>query len=258
MAEIKIATWNVNSIRARSARVLAWMEANSPDVLCLQETKSTDETFPDEGFRALGYEVAHFGQRTYNGVAIVSRQPLRDVERGFADGSQDEAARFIAGRVCGIRVASAYIPNGKAVGTDKFAYKLEWLERLKGWLERCAEPQEPIALCGDYNVAPTDDDVYDAEAFRNQVLCHPEERSRFEALLKWGFVDTFGAQHPEGGYFSWWDYRQLGFPKNRGVRIDHILASAPLASRVDEVYVDRAARKGKEPSDHAPVVAVLL
>lgn len=252
---MKIATWNVNSIRARVDRVVAWTLAHQPDVLCLQETKVEDGAFPLDTLAAAGYQAVLFGQRAYNGVAILARTPITEVKRGFDDGHDDGQARFIVGTVGGIRVASIYVPNGKAVGTDKFVHKLAWLDRCLAWLRKHADPGAALALCGDYNVAPTDLDVYDPVAFRNQVLCHPEERLRFEAIKAWGVRDVFQDRHPEGHIFSWWDYRMLGFPKNRGARIDHILCTPALAGRVAEIYVDRAERKGRDPSDHAPVVA---
>jgi exodeoxyribonuclease III len=252
---MKVATWNVNSIRARLPRVLAWLAEQRPDVACLQETKVEDSAFPEADLRALGYEIALFGQRTYNGVALLSRTPLADVARGFDDGARDEQARFIVARTAGLRIASLYVPNGQSVGSDKFQYKLEWLRRLRAWLDVRCQGSEPLLLCGDYNVAPDDRDVHDPELWRDQVLCHPLERERLAEVSAFGLADLFRQKHAEPGFYSWWDYRQLAFPKNRGLRIDHILATAPAAARCQSVVIDRAARKGKEPSDHAPVVA---
>ena len=254
---MKLASWNVNSIRKRFARLAAWLGAQAPDVVCLQETKVEDGEFPAEPLRALGYEAVTFGQRTYNGVAIISRRPLTDVERGFSDGTEDGQARFITARVDGIRLASVYVPNGQAVGTDKFRYKLDWLQRCHAWLGRAARADEPLLLCGDFNVAPEDRDVHDPRAWQDQVLCHPDERAALARIRGFGFEDLFRRHHPEPGFYSWWDYRQLAFPRDRGLRIDHMFGTAAVAARCQDVFIDRNARKGKEPSDHAPVVAMV-
>ena len=252
---MKIATWNVNSIRARMERLRAWLYARTPDLLCLQETKVEDKAFPVQELQDLGYHATVFGQKTYNGVAVLTRQPAADVMRGFDDGVEDGQARFLVVRVGQVRVGSVYIPNGQAVGTDKFAYKLKWLARWRDWLATHADPSEPWVFCGDMNVAPEDQDVYDPEAWRNQVMCHPDERAALAEVRRWGLVDVYRRLHPTASDFTWWDYRQLGFPKNRGLRIDHILCSEPMATRCRSVTVDREERKGQLPSDHAPVVA---
>ncbi len=252
---MKIVTWNVNSIRARLPRVTAWLAENTPDIVCLQETKVEDGSFPGAEIAALGYHLTIHGQRTYNGVAILSRQAPTDVVRGFGDGVADEQARFIAATVQGVRVSSAYIPNGQSVESEKFVYKLHWLRRLRAWLSAHGDPALPFALCGDFNVAPDDRDVYDPVAWKDQVLCHPDERAALSALETWGLEDLFRRHNQAAGQYSWWDYRQLGFPKNRGLRIDHIFTTAPLSARSLGVQIDRNARKGPEPSDHAPVVA---
>ena len=250
-----VATWNVNSIHAREERVLTWLEANEPDVCCLQELKVVDEKFPREAVRALGYQVETHGQRTYNGVAILSREPLSDVERGFGDGEDDEQARFLAATTTGVRIMCAYMPNGQAVGSEKYAYKLRWFERLTAYLDQRLDPTAPALLCGDFNVAPADLDVYDPEGWEGSVLCSADERAALEKVLGDRLIDVVRCLHPETQLFSWWDYRQLGFPKNRGLRIDHIVATPPLAERALDAGVDREARKGKQPSDHAPVWA---
>lgn len=259
---MKLATWNVNSIRARKERLLGWLDQHAPDILCLQETKVTDEVFCEDPvllqeLRARGYEAAHHGQKTYNGVAILARQPLLDVTRGMGDGEPDEQARLIAATCAGIRVISAYIPNGKAVGSDKFAYKLGWLKRLRAYLDRHGAPDLPVALCGDFNVAPEDRDVYDPAALAGQLLCSDDERDALRHITDWGLVDAFRLHHQEAGLYSWWDYRQLAFPKKRGLRIDMIYLSTSLAGRCIGAMIDREARKGKGPSDHAPVVVEL-
>ena len=256
---MKLATWNVNSIRAREARALRWLEATAPDVVCLQEVKVTNEAFPFEALRAAGDEAAVHGPKTYNGVAILAREGLavEDVERGFDDDGDDTQARLICARVAGIHVASAYVPNGAEVGSDKWAYKLEWLKRLRAWLDRRFEKNAPLALCGDFNVAPEDRDVSDPPKWATTVLCHPEVRQALEAVRGWGLEDSFRLHHDEAGFFSWWDYRMLAFPKNRGLRIDHIDLSEPLVGRCTGALIDRNERKGKQPSDHAPVIVEL-
>ena len=252
---MKVATWNVNSVRARLERLLAWLGANGPDVLCLQELKVPDDAFPTEALAAAGYHAVVHGQPTYNGVAILARSVPTEVEVGLQDGVDDSQARLIGARVDGIRILSAYVPNGGEVGSDKFAYKLAWMQRLRAYLAAHASPAEPLLLCGDLNVAPEDRDVARPAEWSDTVLCHAEARAALQELLAWGLVDTFRLHHAEGGLYSWWDYRQLGFPKNNGLRIDHILATAPLAKRCTGASIDREARKGKQPSDHAPVMA---
>jgi exodeoxyribonuclease-3 len=253
---VKVATWNVNSIRAREARVLAWCEREAPDVLALQELKCLDEAFPRAAFESLGYAIETHGQRTYNGVALLARSPIREVERGLLDEPAPQA-RLIAGTVEGVRVVCVYIPNGEAVGSPKFAYKLGWLERLRAWLEDRHDPAEPLLLLGDFNVAPEDRDCHDPDLWRGQVLFHPEERARLDRLRDWGLTDLFRLHHEEGGVYTWWDYRQLAFPRNAGLRIDLVLGTEAVAARCRSCEVDRQERKGKQPSDHAPVVAVL-
>jgi exodeoxyribonuclease-3 len=253
---VKLATWNVNSVRARLERLIARLGLEQPDVVCLQELKVTDADFPFEEVRAAGYEAAVHGQKTYNGVAVLSRTPITEVASGMGDDADDPEARLISVRTAGVRVISAYIPNGRIVGSESWAYKLGWLARLRAYLKRTARPDEPLALCGDFNVAPEDRDVARPDEWRGTVLCHEEARAAFAAVVAWGLVDTIRLHHTGEGPFSWWDYRMLGFPKNNGLRIDHILATRPLAERCTEAYVVREERKGKLPSDHAPVVAV--
>jgi exodeoxyribonuclease-3 len=252
---VRIATWNVNSVKAREERLLAYLTQRAPDVLCLQELKVEDAKFPLEACRGLGYEAAVFGQRTYNGVAILSRTPLLDVQRGFDDGGDDPQARCIAATTAGVRVMSVYVPNGQAVGSEKFAYKLRWLERLGRHLDAALAADPPAALCGDLNVAPEAIDVHDPGAWEGQVLVSPPEREALARAVHPRLVDVVRHLNPQGGLYSWWDYRQLAFPKNHGLRIDHIFASPSLAARATAAGVDRDARKGKLPSDHAPVWA---
>lgn len=252
---MKIATWNVNSIRVRRDRVLGWLDSERPDVLCLQELKLPADDFPASAFAELGYHAAVHGQKTWNGVAILSRAEPEDVRRGIDDDASDAQARLVSARVAGVRVLSAYFPNGGEVGSEKWHYKLAWMERLRLHLERHEDPASDLLLCGDMNVAPDDADVADPEAWKDTVLCHPDARAGLERLRDWGLADTFRALHPEGSVYSWWDYRNLGFPRNDGLRIDHVLATQGLLSRCRGAGVDREARKGKQPSDHAPAWA---
>ena len=254
---MRIATWNVNSVRARQERVLDWTRANQPDVLCLQEIKVEDREFPTTAFRDLGYHVEVWGQRTYNGVALLARAPLTDVRRGLDGDVTQEPARLIAATVDGMRVYSVYAPNGEAPGTEKFAFKLGWMARLTAQLAEVVRPEAPIAVCGDFNVAPTDIDVYDPEGLREQIHASTPERAALAKIVAVGLVDTFRLLHPATVAYTFWDYRMLAFPKNRGYRIDHILVTPTLAARVREARIDREARKGKQPSDHAPLIVEL-
>ncbi len=259
MSPMKIATWNVNSIKARRQRVLTWLRLHRPDVLCLQELKVTDEAFPYEEIEEVGYHAAVHGQRTYNGVAILSRSRAYDIEVGMGPGDRDSQARLIAVTVDGIRVLSAYVPNGARVGTDKYGYKLDWLRRLREHLERTASPSEALVLAGDFNVAPRDEDVDQLDVWRDSVLCHSGARDALARIRDWGLGDVFERHRPEGGIYSWWAYQRLAFPRNDGLRIDHVYATEGLAARSTDAFVDREARKKgpftEKPSDHAPVVA---
>ncbi len=235
--------------------MIPWLEAARPDVLCMQELKTEEKTFPLEAFTAIGYQSVHVCQKTYNGVAILSRTPITDVRYGLDDGEDDPQARLVAGTVGGIRVITAYVPNGQAVGSDKYQYKLRWLERLRKHLDTHYQPGDPLLLCGDFNVAPEERDVYDPVSWANETLFHVDARQALEQVRTWGLVDTFRMHHQEAGVYSWWDYRMLAFPKGRGLRIDHLFASEPLARRCSAAWIDREARKGKQPSDHAPCFA---
>lgn len=250
-----ITTWNINSVRARLDNLAAWLGRFQPDVVCLQELKCQDEQFPRAEIEALGYHVATHGQKTYNGVGILARWPVEDVVRGMQDGVEDDHARVIAGTVQGVRVVSVYCPNGQAVGAPAYQYKLEWFDRLRRYLDTRHSPAEPLVLCGDFNVAPEDRDVHDPIAWQGSALVSDAERAALEHVRGFGLVDTFRQHHQEAARFSWWDYRMLAFPKNQGLRIDMVYATQPLAARCTESGIDREARKGKQPSDHAPVWA---
>jgi exodeoxyribonuclease-3 len=249
---VKIASWNVNSLKVRLPHLLDWLAEQQPDVLCLQETKLEDDNFPRGEIAATGYQVAFSGQKTYNGVALLTRQPLKDVVCGNPR-FPDEQKRLIAGTAGDVRIICAYVPNGQAVGSDKYDYKLRWLDALTGWLadELAAHPK--LALCGDYNIAPDDRDVHDPKAWAGQILCSEPERSAFQRLLGLGLEDSFRLFTQPAKTFSWWDYRMLGFQKNLGLRIDHVLLSSALARRCTAAGIDRAPRKRERPSDHAPV-----
>lgn len=251
---MKIAAWNVNSLKVRLPHLLDWLSTHQPDALCLQETKLEDHNFPKAEIEAAGYHVAFEGQKTYNGVALLAKTPITEVVCGNPH-FPDEQKRLIAGTVAGVRVVCAYIPNGQAVGSDKYAYKLAWLEGLTRWLKESLEQYPDLALCGDYNIAPEDQDVHDPQQWVGEILCSEPERSAFQGLLDLGFKDSFRLFEQAEKSFSWWDYRMLGFQKNRGLRIDHILLSNPLAARCTAAGIDRAPRKLERPSDHAPVWA---
>lgn len=253
---MRVATWNINSVRARIGRLRAWLERRKPDIVCLQEIKVDDERFPFGEIERAGYHAAVVGQKTYNGVAILSRREPDSVVRGLDGDPHDTEARLVTVTLDNIRVLSAYVPLGTAVGTDRWVYKLEWFQRLKGQLERDLRPSDPVLLCGDLNVAPEDRDVARPDEWRDTVLCHEEGRSAMKDLMSWGLVDTIRLHHDGPGPYSWWDYRMLAFPKGNGLRLDHILATRPMADRCTDAFVDRDERKGEKPSDHAPVIAV--
>jgi len=254
MKLMRLITWNVNSLRARLPRVLALLERHQPDVVCLQETKVTDDLFPRAELEAAGYQSLAHGQRTYNGVAILSKVAPRESGRGLDDDSDDEQARLVWARFEGLTAISAYVPNGSEVGSEKWEYKLSWLARARSLLDRRFDRGEPLALCGDLNVAPEARDVHDPDRWAESVLFHSAARDALAQVRAWGLVDAFRLHHEEGGLFSWWDYRMLAFPKNHGLRIDHVLVTEPLAKRSRDAFIDRQERKGKQASDHAPVV----
>jgi exodeoxyribonuclease III len=251
---MKLATWNVNSVRSREERLLRWLDKTRTDVLCLQELKTADATFPRESIEAAGYHAAVFGQKTYNGVAILSRVEPTNVQRGMGDA--DPEARLLSAEINGVRIINAYFPNGQTVGSEKWAYKLDWMRRLGEYLDRHCRPSEPVILCGDFNVVRDDRDAARPDDWAGTVLCHPDAREGLEAIRQWGFTDVFREHHPAGGVYSWWDYRMLAFPKNNGLRLDYIFATAPMTQRCRSAEIDRDERKGAKPSDHAPVVAV--
>ncbi|HEX9720367.1 MAG TPA: exodeoxyribonuclease III [Ramlibacter sp.] len=258
---MKITTWNVNSLTARLQHVLEWTAANPVDVLCLQELKLTDDKFPLEVLRSAGYEhCAVFGQKTYNGVAIMSRHPLRDVVRNIV-GFDDEHSRVIAATLDApggaLRLVNGYFVNGQAPGTAKFEYKMSWLRGLRDYLRDEVARHRRLALLGDFNIAPEDRDSWDPEGLRETIHHTSDERAHFRKLVELGLCDSFRLFDQPEKSFSWWDYRMLGYQKNRGLRIDHILVSEALKPEVKACTIDRAPRKWKQPSDHAPVTVEL-
>jgi exodeoxyribonuclease-3 len=252
---LRLVTWNVNSLKARLPRVQEWLEQVSPDIVCLQETKLADTAFPALTFREMGYDSAHHGEGRWNGVAILSKVGLSDVVAGWDDdGEPDPQARTLWATCGDVRVASVYVPNGRAIDDDHYTYKLRWLQRLRATLDAHEDPGRPLAVCGDYNIAPDDRDVWNPAAFEGATHVSPPERDALARLEEWGLEDVFRRHHDVGGLFSWWDYRAGDFHQGRGMRIDLVLATAPLAERSQVALIDRNARKGKQPSDHAPVV----
>jgi len=250
---MKLATWNVNSLKVRLPQVLDWLGTEAPDVLCIQETKLEDAAFPKAELEAAGYAMAFTGQKTYNGVALLARAPLKDVAFGIPDFA-DEQKRVVSATLGDVRVVCAYFPNGQAVGSDKYDYKLRWLEALIPWLESELLRHPKLVLAGDYNIAPEDRDVKNPEAWAGQVLCSEPERAAFQRLIGLGLIDSFRLFEQPEKIFTWWDYRMMGFRRNDGLRIDHILLSQALAASCTGCRVDKEPRKHERPSDHAPVI----
>ncbi len=256
---MKVATWNVNSIRARLNNLYAWLKTHQPDVVCIQESKCVDQLFPWKELRLLNYHSVYFGQPKYNGVAILSKHPISSVYKGFTNlgPHEDEQARLISAKVLDTRIISAYVPNGHAVGSDKFAYKLKWLKRLREeYLDTLHSPEERLLLCGDFNVAPEDEDVWDSDVWHNSIITHHSVRNALTHVLDFGLQDTFRHLYPERTQrYSWWDYSRSGFSSNKGVRIDFIFATQPLIDSCQDVVIDTEERAQTKPSDHAPIIA---
>lgn len=250
---VKIATWNVNSINARLSNVLDWLREAEPDIVLLQEIKTVADSFPQLEIKALGYEAAVVGQKGYNGVAILARGPIEDISTCLPTDDGDTQARYVEGTVAGLRVASIYLPNGNPVDSEKFPYKLKWMERLGVRARQLLEAERPFVLGGDYNVAPTDEDVYDPARFRNDALCRPETRRQFRALLNLGLTEAWRALHAEKHVYSYWDYFGRAFEHDDGWRIDHLLLSPQAADRLARCEIDREPRARAKASDHTPV-----
>ncbi|HET7930571.1 MAG TPA: exodeoxyribonuclease III [Rhodanobacteraceae bacterium] len=253
---MRIASWNVNSLKVRLPHVEQWCRDAQPDVLALQETKTEDARFPQAEIEALGYHVAYSGQKTYNGVAILAREPLQDVVAGVP-GFDDPQRRVLAATVGGVRIVDLYVVNGQAVGSEKYAWKLEWLRAVTDYLRAELQRHGNVVVLGDFNIAPDDRDVHDPDAWRGQILCSEPERAALRGILELGFIDSFRAFVEDGGHFSWWDYRQGAFRRNIGLRIDLLLASEGLRERMTASTIDRSPRTWERPSDHAPVMLTL-
>ena len=252
---MKVATFNVNSLRARLPIVLEWLEGQGPDILCLQETKVQDQDFPAGPLEEVGYRAAFRGQKSYNGVAILSKSPLERLRTELYPGG-DEQARFISASAGGVPIINVYVPQGFAVGTDKFAYKLTWLRDLLSFIKGEYDPSGPLILAGDFNIALEPEDLFDPEQFKGEVAFHPDEQALLKEFLGWGFVDLFRKHVPEGGHYTFWDYRiPNGFKRNMGWRIDYLLATAPAAAACVDCWIDTGPRGLKKPSDHTLLVA---
>ncbi len=250
----KIATWNVNSLKVRLPHVLQWLESEKPDVLALQETKSIDENFPLEAITKAGYQVSYTGQKTYNGVATISKTPI-DTLAGSLPDYDDEQRRVLAIRTSDIAILNLYVPNGSEVGSEKYQYKLEWFSKLHPFIKRLLKGNDNLVILGDFNIAPEDQDVHDPIEWEGNVLVSEAEREEFKKMLSHGLTDCFRLFDQEDKIFSWWDYRAASFRRNRGLRIDHILASNVLSKSCNACYIDKEPRKLERPSDHTPVVA---
>ncbi|MCK5813929.1 MAG: exodeoxyribonuclease III [Cocleimonas sp.] len=254
MNNFKIATWNVNSLRVRLEQVIKWLAAEQPDVLVLQETKMTDDQFPIEDIQAAGYHVVFSGQKTYNGVAIISKLPVEDVVMDLPK-LDDPQRRILATTINGIRILNLYVVNGSEVGSEKFAYKLDWISKVTDWVSGQLDTHKKFIILGDFNIAPTDRDVHNPKSWNERILCSTPERQALKKLLDLGFVDSFRLFEQNDKIWSWWDYRSGGFQTNKGLRIDLILSSLLLSQRCTHCLVDKEPRGWERPSDHAPVIA---
>jgi exodeoxyribonuclease-3 len=256
-AALRIATWNVNSVRSRLPRLVTWLAAHQPDIVCLQEIKCLDEQFPREAIADLGYHVETYGQKTYNGVALLARQKLDEVRRGLPGEDASAQRRLIAATAGDVRIVNVYVVNGEAPGSEKFAYKLAWMEELRRFLATYDLEREKVVVGGDLNVTFDDRDVHDPKRWHEQILCSSAERAALRRIVDLGLADAFRRFHEEGGHYTWWDFRTRAFERGWGLRIDHFLMSEPALGRCTGVAIDVEARRGEKPSDHAPVVATL-
>lgn len=252
---MKIATWNVNSINARMEHLLDWLERAGPDVVCLQETKCVDDNFPYQAIHDAGYHTAFYGQKSYNGVAILSKHDIDDVQKGFADDDYESPKRLIAATINGIRIVNTYIPNGTELWTDKFTFKLDWLQRLRRFFDDTCTLDSDVLLCGDFNVAPEELDVWSVPQWEGKLHFSKPERAAMHHVMQWGFVDVFRKMNGDVQEFSWWNYREGAWQRNRGLRIDHIWTSPSLAEKCTGCWIDKSTRELEKPSDHAPVIA---
>jgi len=252
---MKVATWNVNSINIRHDQMLGWLAETGTDVLCLQETKCVDENFPYGPINDAGYQVAFFGQKSYNGVAILSKHEIEDVQKGFHDDDEESPKRLIAATINGIRIVNTYIPNGTELWTDKFTFKLDWLQRLRKLFDETCDQAKDVLLCGDFNVAPDELDVWSIPVMQGKLHFSKPERAAIHHVKQWGFVDAFRKMNGDVQEFSWWDFRAGAWQRNHGLRIDHIWVSPSLAEKCTGCWIDKEPRQGERPSDHTPVVA---
>lgn len=252
---MKIATWNVNSVLARLPHLTRWLDGVQPDIVCLQETKCTDDKFPIDVLKEHGYGCATFGQQSYNGVAVLTRGECESIQRGYPGSDEADHARLLATHFSGIQIVNVYIPNGQSVGSDKFNFKLDWMKRLRAFFDFHYNSSNAVLFCGDFNVAPEDRDVHNPQLWQERIMCSAAERSALDEIKRWGFTDCFRQHHEEGGKFSWWDYRAGNFRRNQGLRIDHVWATPSLARRNTNTWIDIEPRTWERPSDHAPMVA---
>ena len=255
MLYMKIATWNVNSINVRMPQLLAWLETADVDVACFQETKTIDDGFPAEALKAAGYDTVFMGEKAYNGVAIIAKFPVEDVQKNFVDDDGAAPKRMIAATVNGVRIVNTYIPNGSELWSDKFKFKLDWLQRLRRFFDETCDANSDVLLCGDFNVAPDELDVWNAPAYEGKLHFSKPERAAIHFVRQWGFTDLFRQMNGDVREFSWWDYRAGAWQNNRGLRIDHMWASTSLAAKCTGCWIDKAPRALTLPSDHAPVIA---
>jgi exodeoxyribonuclease-3 len=252
---MKIATWNVNSINVRLPQLIGWLRESDVDVACLQETKCIDENFPEGVLEEAGYKAVFHGEKSYNGVAILSKTDLTDVRKGFDSDDEESQKRLIAATVNGIRIVNTYIPNGQALDSDKFQFKLDWIQRLRALFDECYSTDDKVLLCGDFNVAPEPADVWNPPAWEGHIHFSLPERAAITFVKQWGFTDAFRKIHGDEKAFSWWDYRAGAFQKNHGLRIDHIWISPPLTDILKDCRIDKDPRELEKPSDHTPVIA---
>jgi exodeoxyribonuclease-3 len=250
-----IATWNVNSILARMPLVLRWLDDVKPDVVCMQETKCTDDKFPTLVFQERGYQCQLFGQQSYNGVAILSRCECQTTHRGYPGDDETAQSRLITSTVNDIQIVNVYIPNGQAVGSEKYEMKLGWMRRLREFFDQNYDASKPVLLCGDFNVAPEERDVHDVRLWQGRIMFSEQEKATLQHIKDWGFTDAFRLHNEEGGKFTWWDYRAGAFRRNLGLRIDHVWITEPLVSRSVRTWIDLDPRTWEKPSDHAPMIA---
>lgn len=250
-----ISTWNVNSISVRLPHLIEWLQTHRPNVVCLQETKTVDEKFPLRELMEIGYNCEFYGERSYNGVAILSDRPIMNVRKGFLAADDGSQKRLIEAEIDSVHIINVYIPNGSSVGSTKYDFKLQWLQKLHQHIEHNHDMNKQLVLCGDFNIATEDHDCYNPELVKGTIMCSDAERSSLELIKSLGFVDTFRINNQEPGHYSWWDYRMGCFRRNMGFRIDHVWSSESMASRCETVVIDKLPRKKERPSDHAPVIA---